>query len=150
TCVDGVLNGTESDVDCGGTCTKCGAGHHCTAGADCISQSCADTSSGGTAGKTCQCPHNMTSVPTPGPGSYCIDATEVTYSQYQIFINQNPATGNQPAFCAWNNTYIPQDNWPVVPSQAALPIRSVDWCDAYAYCKSVNKHLCGKIGGGSN
>jgi formylglycine-generating enzyme required for sulfatase activity len=26
----------------------------------------------------------------------------------------------------------------------------VDWCDAYAYCKSVGKRLCGKIGGGAN
>jgi formylglycine-generating enzyme required for sulfatase activity len=26
----------------------------------------------------------------------------------------------------------------------------VDWCDAYAYCKWAGKHLCGKIGGGTN
>jgi formylglycine-generating enzyme required for sulfatase activity len=26
----------------------------------------------------------------------------------------------------------------------------VDWCDAYAYCQSVGKRLCGKIGGGAN
>ena len=26
----------------------------------------------------------------------------------------------------------------------------VDWCDAYAYCLGVGKHLCGKIGGGAN
>jgi formylglycine-generating enzyme len=28
-------------------------------------------------------------------------------------------------------------------------VATVDWCDAYAYCKGVGKRLCGKIGGGS-
>ena len=31
----------------------------------------------------------------------------------------------------------------------SLPVATVDWCDAYAYCKGVGKRLCGKIGGGS-
>ena len=41
-CMDGVKNGDESDVDCGGaTCTKCGDGKECKAGADCASAACA-------------------------------------------------------------------------------------------------------------
>jgi len=41
TCVDGIKNGGESGVDCGGTST-CGgcAGDPCTTGADCHSTSC--------------------------------------------------------------------------------------------------------------
>ena len=30
------------------------------------------------------------------------------------------------------------------------PVYMVDWCDSYAYCQAVGKHLCGKIGGGTN
>ncbi len=42
-CTDGVLNGDESDVDCGGgTCPACSAGDDCTAGADCESGICTD------------------------------------------------------------------------------------------------------------
>ncbi len=41
TCVDGVKNGTESDVDCGGaTCPKCANGKTCGAGGDCLSSNC--------------------------------------------------------------------------------------------------------------
>ncbi|MEO7327814.1 MAG: hypothetical protein ABI193_04510, partial [Minicystis sp.] len=41
-CADGVKNGAESDIDCGGnTCGKCVNGWMCTAGTDCKSGSCA-------------------------------------------------------------------------------------------------------------
>src|SRR4051812_7645425 len=40
-CSDTVRNGTEADVDCGGSCAaKCAAYKHCTAGCDCASGSC--------------------------------------------------------------------------------------------------------------
>ncbi|MEZ4221462.1 MAG: hypothetical protein R3B13_11095 [Polyangiaceae bacterium] len=44
TCGDGVKNGTETDVDCGGggTCAKCVNGKKCTSGADCSSNACID------------------------------------------------------------------------------------------------------------
>src|SRR5437899_1616166 len=37
---DGVRGGDESDVDCGGSCGKCGTGGACKAGADCQSGFC--------------------------------------------------------------------------------------------------------------
>jgi hypothetical protein len=41
TCVDGVKNGTESDIDCGGAvCVKCANGKTCGASSDCSSNSC--------------------------------------------------------------------------------------------------------------
>src|SRR5205814_5704527 len=41
TCVDGVKNGTETDVDCGGaSCPKCANGKVCSANADCSSATC--------------------------------------------------------------------------------------------------------------
>ena len=41
-CTDGIKNGAESDVDCGGgTCPACGLGQTCNGGSDCQSQTCA-------------------------------------------------------------------------------------------------------------
>ncbi|MDB4935039.1 MAG: hypothetical protein JWP87_2011 [Labilithrix sp.] len=40
-CNDGVLNGNETDVDCGGSCsTKCAVAKTCAVGSDCASLSC--------------------------------------------------------------------------------------------------------------
>jgi hypothetical protein len=40
TCSDGVQNGTETDVDCGGSCPPCADTKHCTVAADCTSGNC--------------------------------------------------------------------------------------------------------------
>ena len=47
-CSDGIKNGNETDVDCGGTCPPCGTGQGCGVGADCTSGVCS--------GGTCQAP----------------------------------------------------------------------------------------------
>lgn len=39
-CDSGVLDGDETDVDCGGSCSGCGTGDTCSADADCDSGSC--------------------------------------------------------------------------------------------------------------
>lgn len=43
TCSDGALNGTETDVDCGGLCPKCADNKICAAAADCQSNMCVNT-----------------------------------------------------------------------------------------------------------
>jgi hypothetical protein len=44
-CTDGLRNGSESDVDCGGSCsTKCGNGRACEVASDCVSKSCGNGS----------------------------------------------------------------------------------------------------------
>ena len=59
TCTDAIKNGTEADVDCGGSCaTKCAEGKGCAAAADCttsvcsggkcVAATCADTAKNGT------------------------------------------------------------------------------------------------------
>ena len=40
TCQDGIVDAGESDVDCGGPCTACGAGGLCTGPMDCASSIC--------------------------------------------------------------------------------------------------------------
>ena len=39
-CTDGVKNGSETDVDCGGTCPRCSSGKGCNIGADCLTAAC--------------------------------------------------------------------------------------------------------------
>ena len=41
-CVDGLQNGAETDVDCGGLCKRCDDGKKCTNGADCTSNTCTE------------------------------------------------------------------------------------------------------------
>ena len=44
TCDDGVQNGNETDVDCGGSCAGCGEGKICEEPADCMDgMSCVGT-----------------------------------------------------------------------------------------------------------
>jgi hypothetical protein len=141
-CTDGVRNGTESDADCGGTCPKCTVGKRCGAVADCGSGFCAGV---------CGCPAGMVIMPTKatGGGAYCIDAHEVSTSAYNAFWTAAVSAATQPAFCSWNDNWTPSQSWPPAASDT-LPVRYVDWCDAYAFCKWDGKTLCGKIGGGAN
>jgi formylglycine-generating enzyme len=86
------------------------------------------------------------------PESYCIDRTEVTRSQYQVWINTNPPTSEQISECTWNDSFAP-DSTCMSSSDVCHgscgnhPQPCVDWCDAYAYCRAVGKRLCGRIGG---
>ncbi len=40
-CIDGVRDGDETDIDCGGSCAPCGEGGGCVTASDCASASCA-------------------------------------------------------------------------------------------------------------
>ena len=142
TCSDHQQNGTESDIDCGGSCpNECDPGQKCNMPSDCR---------GGRCQQTCQCPQGMVIVPVGGGGAeYCIDATEVTYAAYQLFYDSNPDTTSQPAYCQWNTNYTPTGDWPQSSQNAQQSIRFVNWCQADAYCRFAGKKLCGAIQGGS-
>lgn len=92
----------------------------------------------------------LVAVPTPDGASYCVDATEVTNAQYAVFLGSRVSTSEQPAACAWNESYEPSAEWPSGRGREDYPVVYVDWCDATAYCKWAGKRLCGKIGGGAN
>src|SRR5262245_41152408 len=64
-CSDGLLNGTESDVDCGGSCAACGAGRVCDFNVDCASGVCDATN---------HCASGTRSLPSSaGASTYHID-----------------------------------------------------------------------------
>jgi hypothetical protein len=65
TCSDGVKNGTESDVDCGGSCPDCPINDTCNVNGDCQSNVCA--------GGFCKCPAGQThtfSISSNSGGSF--------------------------------------------------------------------------------
>lgn len=72
TCADGAMNGTETDVDCGGACAKCDDGKTCKAGADCREGACLLGHCGQTAwfsestGANVPLPADQTWVSSPG------------------------------------------------------------------------------------
>jgi sulfatase modifying factor 1 len=94
----------------------------------------------------------------PGPkminvGTYCIDSTEVTQSQYAAFLVAKAGdTSGQIEQCQWNTTFAVSSacDHPFDPiANPNVPAGGEDWCDARAYCQWAGKHLCGRIGGGA-
>jgi formylglycine-generating enzyme required for sulfatase activity len=89
----------------------------------------------------------------PGPalvsinGDFCIDSTEVTVAQYEVFLaaKGGSLTGQTP-ICSWNTSLIP-GGWPPSGS-TALPVAGVNWCQAQLYCAWAGKSLCGTPDGG--
>jgi len=62
TCADGIKNGDESDVDCGGFCSPCQLNKACRAHSDCASYHCVDTQCQVCAPNTNQCSGNKPST----------------------------------------------------------------------------------------
>ncbi len=95
TCSDGVKNGSETAVDCGGSCsTKCANGQACSVAADCTSGACS-------AG-ICQAPSTakVTAVVTLAdqwPGGYCANlkvtnTSSATINGWTVTLNLNQST----------------------------------------------------------
>jgi hypothetical protein len=146
-CENGKLDPGEADVDCGKACSKkCAEGKSCTVDKDCATGHCVG-------GQCALCPAKMVAI-SSGTTHFCVDVDEVTNAEYKAFLASTPATVGQPIACTWNDSYVPGSSaslpvWPVALKYDPYPVRFVDWCDAYAYCKWAGKRLCGKIGGGA-
>lgn len=113
-----------------------------------------DAGAGGVAGAAgsdggmVSCPIVSGASTMVGLGGFCVDRVEVTRGQYQAWLESNPNPDAQAAMCAHNEDFTPTI-WPPGPTDLALPVVTVDWCDAHAYCQGMGKRLCGAIGGGS-
>lgn len=95
------------------------------------------------------CPTTLGGVPLVKVqnADYCVDATETTNEQYASFLSAGP--GKLPAGCNWKSDFTPAGAWPAAEADAKKPVVYVDWCDAAAYCGSIGKRLCGRVGGGA-
>jgi sulfatase modifying factor 1 len=96
----------------------------------------------------------LVEIPRPGGGIYCIDRTEVTNSDYASFLASNPSISVQSQACTGNSTFAPDTTGECTQydptNKPKVPVSCVNWCDAEAFCTWAGKHLCGKIGGGTN
>ncbi|AKU97445.1 Sulfatase modifying factor 2 precursor (C-alpha-formyglycine- generating enzyme 2) [Labilithrix luteola] len=80
---------------------------------------------------------------------FCIDSTEVTQAQYQVFLDATAGIVSQPSACAWNLSLAPTPSCFDPVKKPNVPVVCVDWCDARAYCAWAGKRLCGALGGGA-
>jgi len=131
----GGTGGTAGASGAGGTAGASGAGGTCGTGG----------STGGSGGSVCGNPSGGPAM-VELPEGFCIDTTEVTRSQYEVWLATSPSTSGQISDCTCNDSYESSCPWgdPEWPpgSQGDHPVVCVDWCDAYAYCQAVGKHLC--------
>src|SRR5690606_31966640 len=67
-------------------------------------------------------------------------------AQYAAWLETSPSTSGQREACAWNTTFVPVSG---MPPNNDYPVVNVDFCDALAFCAAVGKHLCGRVGGGT-
>ena len=93
TCLDAILNGDETDIDCGGSCSGCATGRKCRVTADCTKGTCSNG--------VCQAPPQDASpdVPRPpdgsiGDASSAIDAADVTDAARQPDVVNVDVTGD--------------------------------------------------------
>jgi Ca2+-binding RTX toxin-like protein len=106
-CTDGVGNGTETDVDCGGACPDCAVGSACVSGSDCAGGSfCIGGSCQAPAGSTPNLIQTELSFSTDWGGGYCAvlnvtsSATAPT-TTFTVTLDTNQST----IFTSWNANF---------------------------------------------
>lgn len=108
-CTDGIRNGTETDVDCGGSCAACAAGRSCSQNSDCSTGSCS--------GNTCVTPSSCsaataTDLGAPGQVTRVSNAACLRiqngypswWGTSRTFQFQSQASGTYPVPFTWSNS----------------------------------------------
>jgi formylglycine-generating enzyme required for sulfatase activity len=105
--------------------------------------------------ETLRCPSPdagaMVLVSLPDGGKFCIDRTEVTNAEYDLFLAATDGgdtdggfgDGGPPSQCVGYLLSFKQK--PGATTGATNPVDQVTWCDAYAFCRWAGKRLCGKL-----
>jgi len=164
TSTDGLKNGTETDVDCGGGAPTnaggCAGGKVCAANSDCTSTACnyankcawarscknhmgGDTCGKGQIGEAGAAQEDCcTSVPLPG-STIAVDKYEITAGRMREFIAQTG--GNVAAWVAANRGITGQIDDTMVqylPVDNNNPVRSIRQCAANGTgCATVNQNF---------
>lgn len=155
----GAPAGGSSGAGTGGTSGAGGSGAGTSGGTSGTGSSGGATGgSGGSGGSAASdaglaCPTNL-----PGPpmvaaegNAFCIDKTEVTNEQYGKFLAEGADAGAPLGLnaCLSFTDRVPggDPSCPALGTDAKYPVRCIDWCSAYAYCKWAGKRLCGNVGG---
>ncbi|HPY20220.1 MAG TPA: SUMF1/EgtB/PvdO family nonheme iron enzyme [Polyangiaceae bacterium] len=82
------------------------------------------------------------------PGGVCIDKTEVTRAAYSAW-QPMAVKDMQPKECQWNESVEPDPQCMNHPKDVCKkdcdehPQVCIDWCDAWLFCRSHGKRLCG-------
>jgi Ca2+-binding RTX toxin-like protein len=103
-CVDGVQNGNETDVDCGAVCGACANGDSCLVGSDCQSGLCSGGLCQGAPGTSAVT--TSLDVTTDWGGGYCVElrvtnAASTATTGFNVSLDTNGAT----IFTSWNGTF---------------------------------------------
>jgi formylglycine-generating enzyme required for sulfatase activity len=144
TTLDGYAGDPSPDADVDGAAPDAALDRDAAFDAGADGSAAEDAGDAGDAGEPC--PQGK-GPPMVAASGFCIDATEVTEAQYQLFLNAGAASANPGPECAWNGSYSPSVAC-AFGARPNSPVRGVDWCDAAAFCAWAGKRLCGKIGGG--
>ena len=102
TCSDGVKDGNETDVDCGGSCVACPNGKDCLVNSDCQNASCV---SGICQEPTGQVSASLTKTTDWGSG-YCVtlevtDLSPMPTKSWSVTVN----TGQSTIYDSWNGNF---------------------------------------------
>lgn len=102
-------------------------------------------------------------VLSQAPACYWIDRDETSVAEYDRFVAANaraPFDWASVEYCGWKDGGAPSDpagnaedecrrataDEDIPQFGANKPIRCIDWCDARAYCQSLDKQLCVSAG----